>query len=415
MGRKSIPPEEAWSRIAAVTTPLAEESVERRKARGRILARALLATLDLPAADVSAMDGYALPGPLAADAALPIQGTVAAGDAPGFQLAPGAVARIMTGAPVPEGADRVLEIEATVESNEQLRRRPGARETQPGDNIRRQGEIVRQGDPLLPAGALLTPGALSLLAAHGHDQLPVHRAPTVAVLTTGNEVVPPDRTPQPGQLRDSHTDFLLAALGSLGLAGTSLGISPDDPAQLLPLVRQGLASDVLLLCGGISRGEFDFVGKALTDAGCQILFDAVAIQPGQPLTVATHPGGIVFALPGNPASVMASFWLFVRPTLRRLQGSQAGWWDTAFRAELGAPLPAAIGRDRFLAATLLVSQGRLRVVPHPSRGSHDLAAYALGTALVRVRAGATSAGPGGSCEVLSLADHWASTPPPRGA
>jgi molybdopterin molybdotransferase len=406
MARTLLSPDEAWARIAAAVRPLREQELERRSAAGRILTRALPATLDLPGSDVSAMDGYALSGGLAAEAALPISGTVAAGDPPGLSLAPGGAVRIMTGAPVPIGADRVLEVEATEEHDGHVRRRAGGREPGVGDHIRRRGEIIRTGEMLLPAGSLLTPGALSLLAAHGYATIPVHRSPSVAVLTTGDEVVPPDREPGPGQLRDSHTDFLIAALAGIGTPGNPLGTAPDEISRLRELVRAGLDSDVLLICGGISRGEFDLVGRALTELGCQILFDSVAIQPGQPLTVATHPRGIAFALPGNPASVMAGFWLFARPAIRRMLGVSAGWWDAAFRAELAAPLPAAAARDRFVSASVETRGGVLRVRPHTPRGSHDLSAYALGTALVRVRAGSRAATAGETCEVLPLLGNW---------
>jgi molybdopterin molybdotransferase len=267
--------------------------------------------------------------------------------------------------------------------------------------VRRQGEIVRIGDTLLPAGRRLTPGALALLATHGYAALPVHRAPAVAVLTTGDEVVPPEAAPAPGQLRDSNTDFLLAAGAGLGLRFQSLGIAPDRVDALRDAVRRGLGSDVLLLCGGVSMGEFDFVEGVLAELGCEAVLDSVAIQPGKPMVFAvSREGGLVFGLPGNPASVMVSFWLFVRPALRRLMGIEDSWWGAAVAGVLDAPLPGAGPRDRFLAAAVDVRGGELCVTPFPPRGSHDLAAYARGTALVRVRPGAPPARAGERCEVL---------------
>jgi molybdopterin molybdotransferase len=272
-----------------------------------------------------------------------------------------------------------------------------------GAHIRRRGEVLRAGDPLLPAGALVTPGALSLIATHGYLELPVHSAPTVAVLTTGDEVVAPEAEPGPGQLRDSHTDFLLAAGKQLGLSFEPLGIAPDREPELRALVEKGLCADVLLLCGGVSMGELDLVEGALASLGCQAHFDAVAIQPGKPLVFATHPGGIVFGLPGNPGSVMVAYWLFVRPALKKLMGIEDGWWSGALSGTLAAPLPGAKGRDRFLPATVEIRDGRLFVTPHSSKGSHDLAAFALGTGLVRARAGAAPLEAGAGCEVLLLA------------
>jgi molybdopterin molybdotransferase len=395
-----IHPDEAWRRIAERVSPLSEERVERRAAVGRVLARALAATVDVPAADVSAMDGYAVAGAVSTAEPLPVAGTVAAGDPPGFALPPGTAARIMTGAPVPAGADRVIPVEKTDGGRERVTFEGGA---EPGEHVRRRGEILRTGDLLLPAGSRLTPGALALLATHGHGELPVHRAPSVAVLTTGDEVVPPDTIPAPGQLRDSHTDFLLAAGATLGLRFAPLGIAPDRVGPLRELIREGLRADVLLLCGGVSMGEFDFVEGVLAELGCETVFDGVAIQPGKPLVFAVHPGGLVFGLPGNPASVMVSFWLFVRPALRRLLGFEDSWWGPALPATLAAPLPGMGPRDRFLPAAVEVRNGEILATPFPPKGSHDLATFARGTALVRVPAGSAARETGERCEVLVVA------------
>jgi molybdopterin molybdotransferase len=395
-----IHPDEAWRRIAGRVRPLPEERAERRSAGGRVLTRALAATVDVPAADVSAMDGYAVAGEVSTAEPLPVSGTVAAGDPPGFALLPGTAARIMTGAPIPAGADRVIPVEKTDGGRERVTFESAGK---PGEHVRRRGEILKTGDPLLPAGSRLTPGALALLATHGHGEVPVHRAPSVAVLTTGDEVVPPEAVPAPGQLRDSHTDFLLAAGATLGLRFAPLGIAPDQVGPLRDLIREGLRADVLLLCGGVSMGEFDFVEGVLADLGCEKVFDAVAVQPGKPLVFAVHPGGLVFGLPGNPASVMVSFWLFVRPALRRLLGFEESWWSPALPGTLAAPLPGTGPRDRFLPAAIETRGGEILVTPFPPKGSHDLAAFAQGTALVRVRAGSGPAEGGERCEVLVVA------------
>jgi len=395
----ALQPDEAWRRIEERLGPLPEETIERRAAGGRVLTRSLAANVDVPAGDVSAMDGYALPGEVVPGESRAVSGAIAAGDPPGFQLAPPAVARIMTGAPLPANADRVVPVEETDAGRETV---IFLRPSLPGQHIRRRGEILRVGDLLLPAGATLTPGALSLLAAHGHATVPVHRAPSVAVLTSGDEVVPPEQLPGPGQLRDSHTDFLLAAGHNLGLRFDPLGIAPDRVDALRPLVACGLRSDVLLLCGGVSMGEFDLAEGVLAELGCEAVFDSVNIQPGKPLVFAIHPGGWVFGLPGNPASVMVSFWLFVQPALRRLLGMPASWWGSALAGKLAAPLPGAGPRDRFIPAAVETRNGELLVTPFPPKGSHDLAAFGQGNALVRVRPGAEPAGVGERCEVLLI-------------
>lgn len=399
-----IAPEEAWDRIARELENHRPGSVSlpRRQASGRTLAETLYARVDVPAADVSAMDGYALGGDFGPGGApTPVAGAIRAGDPPGFALPAGFAVRIMTGAPVPKGADRVIPVEQTDGGQDQVVFRAAA---DAGDHIRRRGEIMRAGDPLLAAGARIGPGALSLLATHGYSEVPVVRPPTVAILATGDEVVPPEAEPAPGQLRDSHTDFLLAACRSFGVAAESLGIAPDRQDELAARIECGLGFDVLLLCGGVSMGEHDLVEGVLDRLGCRIVLDGVAIQPGQPLVFAVHDRGIVFGLPGNPASVMACFWLFVRPALRTWLGVPDGFWQGALAAELAAPLPGAGGRDRFLTAEVTFASGVIRATPRLSRGSHDLAAFALGTALVRVRAGAPPQPAGEPCEILPLGD-----------
>ncbi len=417
-----IPPEEAWRRLEPWLRPLPAERVRRREALGRVLAAPVAATLDHPAADVSAMDGYAVAGPVAPGAVLPVSGTVAAGDPPGTALPVGTALRIMTGASLPAGADRVIPVELTDGGSVRVTAQRGV---EASANVRRRGEIARRGAPLLGAGEPVTPGALALLATHGLGAVEVHRAPRVAVLTTGDEVVPPEDEPGPGRLRDSHTDFLAAAGDSLGLRFTLLGIARDEERALRGAIERGLESDLLLVCGGVSRGEYDLVGAALAALGCTTLFHRVAIQPGQPLLAARHAragGGLVLGLPGNPGSVMVGFWLFARPVLRRLLGFDDGFWRGGLRGELAAPLPGARDRDRFLPAEARFVEGGLRVTPLAPRGSHDLVTLARGNALVRIRPGSAELAAGGECEILPLADWrqaspaggsaWESNPPP---
>ena len=404
-----IGPADAWRLVAPFLSPLELETRPRRHVLGRVLAAPVAASQDVPAADVSAMDGYALAGAVAAGARLPVTGTIAAGDAPGHTLQPGRALRIMTGAPVPAGADRVVPVEATDGGAEMVvvQSCPEA-----GAHVRRRGEVHRQGDPILAAGTRLGPGALGLLATHGVAEVAVHRAPTVAILTTGDEVVAPEAEPRPGQLRDSHTDFLLGALASLGVAGTPLGIAPDRAEALRGKIDQGLQHDLLLVCGGVSKGLFDLAEGALEGAGYELLFDAVAIQPGKPLVGAVRRSAgpqrrptVAFGLPGNPASVMVSFWLFVRPAVRRLLGIADGFWSGALQARLAADLPGAGKRDRFLPARVrFVAGGAVEAEPIVPRGSHDLGAYALGSALVRVPAGSLPRAAGEGCEILPLPD-----------
>ena len=395
-----LDPEEAWKRIAQRLTPLGPARVRRSAALGQVLAEDVAATVDMPQADVSAMDGYALAGETVAGDVWPVRGVAAAGRPPELTLSPGEAAKIMTGAVMPRGADRVIPVEETDAGGERVTLHAAP---EPGRHVRRHGEVVERGAPLLAAGTRLTPGAISLLAAHGHEEIAVYRRPTVALLPTGDEVVAPDREPGPGQLRDSNSAFLAAAGSSMGLEFELLGIAPDRLDELRRMIVRGLGSDVLLLCGGVSMGEFDLVEDVIEALGCEKLFDRVAIQPGKPLVAAQHPGGWVLGLPGNPASVMVTFWLFARPLLRGLMGIDDGYGRGLLRAELAGPLPGSKGRARYLPATVHVDAGRLRVVPQAPRGSHDVSVYARGSALVRVppQAKPRDSGP---CQILPLVE-----------
>jgi|JI10StandDraft_1071094.scaffolds.fasta_scaffold202189_3 molybdopterin molybdotransferase len=399
-----LAPESAWERLRPHLAPLAPLAVERRLADGRVLAEPLFATSDLPPCDLAALDGFALAGEAPPNGWYAITGTRFAGDREEARLAAGQALRIMTGAGVPPGADRVVGVEETATEGERMRTTTAIA---PGAAIRLQGEVVRRGAPLLPAGACLTPAALALLASQGIGEVKVHRPPRLALQLTGNEIVPPHTTPGPGELRDSHSDFLLAELARQGLAARELGIARDEPEALARSVTRGLeGTDVLLCCGGVSMGEADFLVPVLARLGCETLFHGVAIQPGKPLLAARRAGAdgeqLIFGLPGNPASVMVAWWLFVRPALARLMGRPVEFWDTALPGALAAPLGAGKRRDRFVPATWRIDGGRPLLTPISPQGSHDLLAFGRATALVRIRAGAPAAAAGSACEWLGL-------------
>ncbi len=393
-----LSPERAWRQLVEHLEPLAVDRVRRRDAWRRVLAEDLLATVDVPAENVSAMDGYAV-GPTSRISVLPVSATVAAGDPPGQRLAPGSAARIMTGAPVPDEVDRVIPIEQTDGGLETV---VVEVDTTSGSHIRRRGEVLRAGDPLLASGTEISAAVLANLATHGFSEVAVHRPPTVAVVTTGDEVVAPESRPRPGQLRDSHTDFLLAAGRELGLEFESLGIASDEPERLADRLRLGLEADVLLIGGGVSKGAFDWVGQTLEECGCETLWHGVAIQPGKPLLAARHPRGIVFGLPGNPNSVMATYTLFVRPALRRLQGFDDGFWSGARSGVLEAALPEGGGLDRFLPARVRFADGEAQILPLSVAGSHDMVAFAGADGLVRASAGVPATRAGERCRWIPL-------------
>jgi molybdopterin molybdotransferase len=325
---------------------------------------------------------------------------VVAGDAPGARVAAGEAMQIWTGAPVPDGADRVIGIEETELVGAGARVRI-ARAAAPGGAIRRRAEVVAAGAPLLPTGTPLGPAALSLLASQGLDELEIECPPRVAIVTTGDEVVAPDLVPGPGQLRDSHTDYLVAAGRRLGLDFAPLGIAPDDPRLIERWIGSALGEfDVVLACGGVSMGGRDHTESALRALGVEIEFDGVAIQPGKPLVFGHKGDRLLFGLPGNPASVMVAFRLFVRPALERMRGRDDAFWSDARAVALAAPLGAGKSRDRFVPARLESSEAGARARALGVRGSHDLVTFGVADLLLRVRAGDPARAAGETVEAV---------------
>ncbi|MBM4041510.1 MAG: molybdopterin molybdotransferase MoeA, partial [Planctomycetes bacterium] len=304
----------AATRMEAVRHPL-EDAV------GLVLAEDATSDVDMPPFRKSAMDGFAV---IAADLATPpatlsIVEEIPAGAVPTKAIEPGQCARIMTGAPVPEGADAVVRVEDT---------EPGAG---PGDviirkavakdaNICFRAEDVARGDVVLRAGGVIRALDVPTLAACGCAEVPAFRRPTVAVLSTGNEVVPVGRVPRAGQIRDANAPYLAARLRQLGIEGRLLGIARDTPAALRRALREGLESDVLVVSGGVSAGDFDLVPAVLGKLGVEVLFDSVAMQPGRPTLFGRREGCLVFGLPGNPVSVLVAAELLVVPALKAMIG-----------------------------------------------------------------------------------------------
>jgi molybdopterin molybdotransferase len=348
-----LPPEVAVQRVMALCRPLGAEVVSLPEALGRVLLSEVRSGRVLPPWDNSAMDGYAVrAAEVVPGQPLKVLGVVAAGQVAAAPLPAGATLRIMTGAPLPEGADSVIMKEEASEADGQVRFKAAPAV---GQHVRRAGEDVALGEVVLPAGAVLGPGELGLLAALGRTLLTVHRRPQVAIVSTGDELVPADVAPGPGQIANSNAHALLAQVAAAGGVGRVLPIAPDDPAALRAILAEGLTADVLISSGGVSVGEFDFVKQVLGELGVVEHFSKVAMKPGKPLVCSTYdapgpggPGGagrrvLVMGLPGNPASSMVSFELFVRPALLRLLGHPA---ERASRPVAVVRLLSAVPRER---------------------------------------------------------------------
>lgn len=403
LSRGVLTPAEALSRILealADVAPLPAERVPLDGAPGRALAEDLVAETDLPAFEAATMDGYALRAAdaRAAGARLPVAFEVFAGRPADAPLPGGACCRIFTGAPLPEGAD-------AVEQQEQVRRagrsavfaRPAVR----GRFVRPRGSDVPGGRVAVAAGTALDPGRVALAAALGRSELPVHRRPRVAILPTGDEIVPVGRTPRAGQIVETNGHALLAAARDAGAEPLLLPIAPDEPRALRRALEAAHGVDALVTTGGVSVGAKDHVRAALAAAGARIDFWRVALRPGKPFTFGRWGRTAVFGLPGNPTSSFVGFELFVRPALRALAGLR-GSGRLRIAGRLAAAQEKPAGLEVYLRVRLEVVRGALVAVPLRSQTSADLSSTAGLDGLAVLPAARTRLPRGARVEILVL-------------
>jgi len=317
-----IPIEQAFARILAECALAPVERVPLTEVLGCFLAEDVKADRDWPPFNRSSVDGFAVfsGDTRSAPDVLEVVEEVAAGEAAKRALSPGQAIKIMTGAPVPAGADAVIMQEQT-----EIPRAGFVKfkmNMKAGQNIAKCGEDAHAGAVVIEAGTKLGPAEIGVLAAVGCHSVPARRKLRVAILGTGNELVEPDQTPGPAQIRNSNSYQLLAQCAAHGLAARYLGIAPDNRAETRRLLEEGLQSDVLVSTGGVSVGEHDHVGAALRELGVKIHFDKVNIKPGKPTTFGTRGEKLVFGLPGNPVAALVCFHLFVLTAIRQRMGAR---------------------------------------------------------------------------------------------
>jgi molybdopterin molybdotransferase len=390
---------DAVSAILQRVPRLAAEQVALDVACGRVLAADITAARALPGFDNSAMDGYAarsaeLPATLA------VSGVVGAGQLDVRPLAARAAARIFTGAPMPPGADTVvIQEDATREAD-----RVTLPASPPGENVRRTGEDVAIGEIVLTAGTRLGPWDIGMLAALGISAVAVARAPRVALIATGDELVDVATTPGPGQLVDSSVHALAALVREAGGIADRLGIARDDLASLADRFTAALGYDVVITTGGVSVGDRDHVRAALTAAGISLELYKIAMRPGKPFSFGVRPGTPptpVFGLPGNPVSTIVGFELFLRPALLAMQGARV-----LARPEVTVRLAGGYrkdpGRAHYLRARAVRDGDHLVATPHPKQGSAMLSSLIDCNALVIVGAELTELAPGAAAPAILL-------------
>jgi len=368
----------------SLTTEPATEMVPLDEARGRVLARDVLADRDYPPFHRSTRDGYAV---RAADVrevpvSLACRGEARAGAPYDGKLGnePGVCVEIMTGAPVPPGADAVVMIEHT--------RREGARVeiqrgVKPWENVVRQASEAPSGGVVLPRGRRVAPGEMALLASVGAATVEVFRRPMVAILPTGDEVVPIDRKPQWFEVRNSNAVALGGQVAAAGGVPYQLGIAPDEAGRLHELIEVGLEHDLLILSGGVSAGKYDLVEQVLAELGAEFYFQSVALRPGKPTVFGRARGKFFFGLPGNPVSTFVTFELFARPAITVLGGA-AFERPVFLRARLGKPFRQTHGLTAFMPARVEMQDGDPVVTLVGWQGSGDLVGLAAANCLLVV-------------------------------
>lgn len=384
---------EALERVVAAIRehgPLATETVALADADSRVLREEVAADRDMPPFTRSAMDGYAVRAQDTREApvSLEVIEQIPAGYEPTRVIGPGQASKIMTGAQLPAGADAVQMVEKTTATDTSHVVIKDAVTT--GENIRSKGEDLGSGSILVAQGRRLGAIDIGLLATAGRPRVLVARKPRVSIIPTGDELVPVEIEPSGSKIRESNGRTVASLVERAGGTPDRHEIARDNLADLQSTIERALAvSDIVLLSGGVSMGDYDLVGKALQACGCRPVFDRVAIQPGKPLffgrAAGAHGEVPVFGLPGNPVSTVVDFLIFVRPAMRLMMG-ESTWLDPLMEGRLVEPIRRRPGRQAYLPAVIGFGNGEMTLRPIPSMGSADMVAMSRADALAIIPA-----------------------------
>ena len=382
--------QDARRAILQTVPTMSTESAVLREAYHRILAADVVAGMDLPPFDNSSMDGYAIRSSDTANATggnrmrLNIAGEVSAGQISRRELQPGTAVRIMTGAPIPEGADAVIEQELVDLRNGVIELHTRVAE---GRNVRRRGEETQKGEIVLRKGTRLTPACVGVLASLGITHVELHVRPSVALLTTGSEIVGVEEPLAPGKIRNSNAYTLWGLVVESGGNPVDLGKAGDDEEEIRSKIELGLQNDVLVTSGGVSVGKHDLVLHVLKELGVAIQFWKVNIKPGMPMAFGLYRSAQsrivpVFALPGNPVSTMVTFLQFVRPALTRMSGGVDDKPSLKLSAKLEHDIPKTDEKRHFSRGIVRNVQGNLFVRTTGSQSSGMLSSLVIANCLI---------------------------------
>ncbi len=391
------------------------EKVLLTSALHRVLGEDTVAGLDHPPWDNSAMDGYAVRAQDVVGASrstpvsLKVVQEIQAGQLSKYHLGSGEAISIMTGAPIPPGADAVVEMEET-----RLEGLPAGqtgttvkifREVGTGKNIRKRGENVRDGEKVLAQGSLLDAPEIGLLALLGKTSIPVYQQPGVAILATGDELADLGESLHEGQIYNSNSYALWGQIQEAGGVPRLLGIVRDKKEEFKERLKMGLSSDVVLISGAVSVGKYDFAREVMAELGVKIRFWTVAMRPGHPLVFGTHNSTLVFGLPGNPVSTMIAFEEFVRPVLSKMAGRR-NIYPPVVEAVLMEPFRNHPGRTHFVRAIVEYLDGKYRVRPAGPQGSGILMSMVKANSLMILPADCEKVEAGATVKVQLLGSRW---------
>ena len=395
---------EAQEIVLGCVQPVGVEKVALLEALQRVTAEEVTAQRHIPLDDNSAMDGYAVRHTDVASATrdqpavLEVLEILPAGKTPHHRIAPGTAVKIMTGAPLPEDADTVVQIEHTDGSDTRVQIYRAPRH---GSNLRRRGEDIRQGECVLASQTFLRPPELGVLASVGKAQVLVYQRPRVAILATGDEIIDPGEPDTQGKILNSNSYTLAGQVVEAGGSPLLLGVAPDNREVMSQRIASGLRADVLITSGGVSVGTFDYVRECLEAVGFQARFWTVAVRPGSPTTFGMVGHVPVFSLPGNPVASMVTFELFVRPALRKITGRR-----DLFRPRLEAVLQDAVEKRRdvrtLLRGVLRQEDGQTTVSTTGPQGSGILRSMSLANCLIDLPEDTERLQPGARVQVMLL-------------